>query len=50
MANMKKPKRAKGGPPKKIGHDFGSPGGPHTPGAKKERARKERARKAKRGR
>ncbi len=34
---MKKPEKAAGGPPKRIGADMGSPGGPYTPGAKMER-------------
>jgi hypothetical protein len=36
-STWKKPEKAKGGPPKRIGADMGSPGGPSTPGAKMER-------------
>lgn len=34
---------------RKIGHGMGSPGGPHTPGAKQARAKKAAAAKRKRG-
>lgn len=44
---MVKPEKAKGGPPKKIGHDYkNSPGGPYTPGAKAARKKKAREKKA----
>jgi len=36
---MKKPEKAAGGPPKRIGEDMGEPGGPYTPGAKAKRNR-----------
>lgn len=41
---MKPPE--KGGTPRRIGHDMGEPGGPHTPGAKKKRRKKLDNRKA----
>ena len=42
-SGMKKPEKAKGGPPKRIGEGMGSPGGPYTPGAKMERQKAQAA-------